>query len=135
MSFFLFVFYLSLLFAIYRVVELSLKRYERLKAMQKLEGEELIAYLGKAEPERKSDSLEQSKWWLIRIASLLIGAGITLALSPFIVNWGIEFGEANKLSSDLNAFAVIGCGFLCCATALLIELVIEHRVRKPSKQE
>ena len=77
MSFLMFLFYLSLLFAIYRVVELSLKRYERLKAMQKLEGEELIAYLGKAEPEQKSNSLEQSKWWLIRIASLLTGIGIT----------------------------------------------------------
>lgn len=134
MSFLLFLFYLSLLFAIYRVVELSLKRYERLKAMQKLEGEELIAYLGKAEPEQKSNSLEQSKWWLIRIASLLIGVGVTLSLSPLIVNWGIEFGEANKLSSDLNAFAVIGCGFICSAVTLLIELIIEHKVRKQSNE-
>ena len=119
----MFLFYLSLLFAIYRVVELSLKRYERLKAMQKLEGEELIAYLGKAEPEQKSNSLEQSKWWLIRI-------GITLGLSPIIINWGIEFGKANKLSDDLNAFAFIGCGLICSAVTLLIELIIEHKVRK-----
>ena len=130
MSFLMFLFYLSLLFAIYRVVELSLKRYERLKAMQKLEGEELIAYLGKAEPEQKSNSLEQSKWWLIRIASLLTGIGITLGLSPIIINWCIEFGEANKLSDDLNAFAVIGCGLICSAVTLLIELIIEHKVRK-----
>lgn len=130
MSFLMFLFYLSLLFAIYRVVELSLKRYERLKAMQKLEGEELIAYLGKAEPEQKSNSLEQSKWWLIRIASLLTGTGITLGLSPIIINWCIEFGEANKLSDDLNAFAFIGCGLICSAVTLLIELIIEHKVRK-----
>lgn len=123
------------LLGIYKVVELTMKRYERLKAMQKLEGEELIAYLGKAEPEQKSNSLEQSKWWLFRIASLLIGVGITLCLSPLIVNWGIEFGKANNLSSDLNGFAVIGCGFFCSAVTLLIELLIEHRVRKQSQKQ
>ena len=90
----------------------------------------MIAYLGKAEPEQKINSLEQSKWWLIRIASLLTGIGITLGLSPIIINWGIEFGEANKLSDDLNAFAVIGCGLICSAVTLLIELIIEHKVRK-----
>ena len=66
--------------------------------------------------------------------SLLIGVGVTLSLSPLIVNWGIEFGEANKLSSDLNAFAVIGCGFICSAVTLLIELIIEHKVRKQSNE-
>ncbi len=130
MSFLMFLFSLSLLFAIYRVVEFSLKRYERLKAMQKLEGADLIAYLGKAEPEEKSNSLEKSKWWIMRFAAFLIGAGITLCLSPIIINWGIEFGKTNQLSDDLNAFALIGCGLICSAVTLLIELIIEHKVRK-----
>ncbi|MBR0331484.1 MAG: hypothetical protein IIX12_07825, partial [Alistipes sp.] len=49
--------------AIYKIVEMSMARYERLQAMQKLEGQELVEYLGKAAPQE--DYLKQTMWWLM----------------------------------------------------------------------
>lgn len=126
-------FSMVVLFGIYKVVDLAMKRYERLKAMQKLEGEELIAYLGKAAPEEKSHSLERSKWWLMRIASTVIGAGVSFGLSPIIVSWAVGFEERHNIN-DIAVTAFIGIATFISAMFLLIELIIEHKVRKGNEE-
>ena len=108
--------------AIYKILELSLNRYERLKALQKLEGKDLVEYLGKAAPQ--VDSLKQTMWWLMRIGSILIGVGI-----GFLQSFWIErlpegpFGDTPELM-------LVGGMMLGGALFLIIELFIERKLRK-----
>lgn len=108
--------------AIYKILELSLNRYERLKALQKLEGQDLVEYLGKAAPQE--DYLKQTMWWLMRIGSILIGVGI-----GFLQSFWIEqlpegpFGDTPELM-------LVGGMMLGGALFLIIELFIERKLRK-----
>lgn len=108
--------------AIYKILELSLNRYERLKALQKLEGQDLVEYLGKAAPQ--VDSLKQTMWWLMRIGSILIGVGIGF-LQSFWIGQLPEgpFGDTPEIM-------LVGGMMLCGALFLIIELFIERKLRK-----
>lgn len=111
----------ALLIGLYQLVALALKRYERLRAMEKLEGEALVAYLGKAEPE--GDSLKKTMWWLIRLGSLLLGLGISFCMAPLI--------ECLFLDAKTNLMEAVFAGVICLfgALALIVELIIERKVR------
>ncbi len=108
---------------IYKIVELSLTRFERLKAMQQLEGQELVAYLGKAAPQ--ADSIKQTMWWLMRIGSILLGVGISCLLIPWI-----EHTLPTSQYSNTAEMFLVGSMMFCGALLLIIELFIEHRLRK-----
>lgn len=123
MNLFTLLFGLSILFAIYKLLALSLKRYERLKAMQRLEGAELIAYLGTAEPEEKSPN--ESKWWLMRTAAVGIACGISVCLVPLFEPL-IKDSSFSDMLEVLFIGTILFLGFL----SLLIELIIEHKLRK-----
>lgn len=104
--------------AIYKLVDLATTRYERLKAMQKLEGENLIDYLGKAAP--KVEDQDQTVWWLMRIAAAVIGVGIAMLQSLWISK--IEVPQYSVLLAALI--------MLLGALAIIIELCIERKLRK-----
>lgn len=123
MNLFTLLFGLAILFSIYKLLALALKRYERLKAMQRLEGAELIAYLGTAEPEEKS--LNESKWWLLRIAAVGIACGISCCLIPLFEPL-VKESHFSDMLGTLFVGALMFLGFL----SLLIELIIEHKLRK-----
>lgn len=108
--------------AIYKILELSLNHFERLKALQKLEGQDLVEYLGKAAPQ--VDSLKQTMWWLMRIGSILIGVGIGF-LQSFWIGQLPEgpFGDTPEIM-------LVGGMMLCGALFLIIELFIERKLRK-----
>ena len=108
--------------AIYKIVELSLTRFERLKALQKLEGQDLVEYLGKAAPQE--DYLKQTMWWLMRIGSILIGVGIGF-LQVF---WIGQLPEGPY--SDTPEIMLVGGMMLGGALFLIIELFIERKLRK-----
>lgn len=108
--------------AIYKIVELSLTRFERLKALQKLEGQDLVEYLGKAAPQE--DYLKQTMWWLMRIGSILLGVGVGF-LQSFWIGQLPEgpFGDTPEIM-------LVGGMMLCGALFLIIELFIERKLRK-----
>ena len=108
--------------AIYKILELSLNRYERLKALQKLEGQDLVEYLGKAAPQ--VDSLKQTMWWLMRIGSILIGVGIGFLQCIWIEQ--LPEGKYN----NTPMVVLVGAMMLCGALFLIIELFIERKLRK-----
>lgn len=108
--------------AIYKILELSLNRYERLKAMQKLEGQDLVEYLGKAAPQ--VDSLKQTMWWLMRIGSILIGVGIGFLQSYWMANL------PESCIGNTPEIMLVGAMMLCGALFLIIELFIERKLRK-----
>lgn len=108
--------------AIYKILELSLTRFERLKALQKLEGQDLVEYLGKAAPQ--VDSLKQTMWWLMRIGSILIGVGIGFLQ----VIWVRQFPEDGF--GNTPEIMLVGGMMLCGALFLIIELFIERKLRK-----
>lgn len=108
--------------AIYKILELSLTRFERLKALQKLEGQDLVEYLGKAAPQE--DYLKQTMWWLMRIGSILIGVGIGFLQSFWIAQLPEDpFGDTLEIM-------LVGGMMLCGALFLIIELFIERKLRK-----
>ncbi len=115
-------FVLVIVIAIYKLVELSLTRFERLKALQKLEGQDLVEYLGKAAPQE--DYLKQAVWWLMRIGSILIGVGIGF-LQVF---WIGQLPEGPY--SDTPEIMLVGGMMLGGALFLIIELFIERKLRK-----
>ena len=115
-------FVLVIAIAIYKIVELSLTRFERLKALQKLEGQALVEYLGKAAPQE--DYLKQTMWWLMRIGSILIGVGIGF-LQLF---WIGQLPEAPF--GNTPEIMLVGGMMLCGALFLIIELFIERKLRK-----
>ena len=115
-------FTLVIVIAIYKIVELSLTRFERLKALQKLEGQDLVEYLGKAAPQE--DYLKQTMWWLMRIGSILIGVGIGF-LQVF---WIGQLPEGPY--SDTPEIMLVGGMMLGGALFLIIELFIERKLRK-----
>ncbi len=115
-------FVLVIVIAIYKLVELSLTRFERLKALQKLEGQDLVEYLGKAAPQE--DYLKQTMWWLMRIGSILIGVGIGF-LQVF---WIGQLPEGPY--SDTPEIMLVGGMMLGGALFLIIELFIERKLRK-----
>ena len=108
--------------AIYKILELSLTRFERLKALQKLEGQDLVEYLGKAAPQ--VDSLKQTMWWLMRIGSILLGVGVSF-LQSFWIGQLPEgpFGDTPEIM-------LMGGMMLGGALFLIIELFIERKLRK-----
>lgn len=108
--------------AIYKILELSLNRYERLKALQKLEGQDLVEYLGKAAPQ--VDSLKQTMWWLMRIASVLFGVGV-----GFLQSFWIEQLPEGPFG-DTPEIMLVGGMMLGGALFLIIELFIERKLRK-----
>ena len=115
-------FVLVIAIAIYKIVELSLNRFERLKAMQKLEGQDLVEYLGKAAPQ--VDSLKQTMWWLMRIGSILIGVGIGFLQVIWVRQLSEDgFGNTPQL-------VLVGAMMLCGALFLIIELLLERKLRK-----
>ena len=108
--------------AIYKIVELSLTRYERLKALQKLEGQDLVEYLGKAAPQ--VDSLKQTMWWLMRICSIVLGVGVGFLQSFWLANLPEgPFGDTPEIM-------LVGGMMLGGALFLIIELFIERKLRK-----
>ena len=115
-------FVLVIVIAIYKLVELSLTRFERLKALQKLEGQDLVEYLGKAAPQE--DYLKQTMWWLMRIGSILLGVGIGF-LQSFWIGQLPEgpFGDTPEIM-------LVGGMMLGGALFLIIELFIERKLRK-----
>ncbi len=115
-------FVLVIVIAIYKIVELSLTRFERLKAMQKLEGQDLVEYLGKAAPQ--VDSLKQTMWWLMRIGSIILGVGVGF-LQVF---WIGQLPEGPY--SDTPEIMLVGGMMLGGALFLIIELFIERKLRK-----
>lgn len=123
MSLFSLLFGLAILFAIYKLLALALKRYERLKAMQRLEGAELIAYLGTAEPEESTSN--ESKWWLLRAAAVGIACGISFCLVPLYEPL-VKESHISNTHEILFVGTLMFLGFL----GLLIELIIEHKLRK-----
>ena len=108
--------------AIYKLVDLATTRYERLKAMQKLEGESLVKYLGKAAP--KVEGQDQTVWWLMRIAAVVIGVGIAMLQSLWISK--IEVPQYSNVPEVLLAALIMLLG----ALAIIIELCIERKLRK-----
>ena len=115
-------FVLVIAIAIYKIVELSLNRFERLKAMQKLEGQDLVEYLGKAAPQE--DYLKQTMWWLMRIGSIRIGVGI----GCLQVIWVRQFPEDGY--GNTPQLVLVGAMMLCGALFLIIELLLERKLRK-----
>ena len=115
-------FTLVIAIAIYKIVELSLNRFERLKAMQRLEGQALVEYLGKAAPQE--DYLKQTMWWLMRIASVLLGVGI----GSMQTIWIREFPEDRFC--DTPQMILCGAMMLGGALFLIIELLLERKLRK-----
>ena len=115
-------FTLVIAIAIYKIVELSLNRFERLKAMQRLEGQALVEYLGKAAPQE--DYLKQTMWWLMRIASVLLGVGI----GSMQTIWIREFPEDGFC--DTPHMILCGAMMLGGALFLIIELLLERKLRK-----
>ena len=115
-------FVLVIAIAIYKIVELSLNRFERLKAMQKLEGQDLVEYLGKAAPQE--DYLKQTMWWLMRIGSILIGVGIGFLQSFWVAN--LPEGPIGNTPEIM----LMGGMMLCGALFLIVELFIERKLRK-----
>ena len=115
-------FVLVIAIGIYKIVELSLNRFERLKAMQKLEGQDLVEYLGKAAPQE--DSLKASMWWLMRIGSILIGVGI-----GFLQCIWIEQLPAGRYNNT-PIVVLSGAMMLGGALFLVVELLIERKLRK-----
>ena len=108
--------------AIYKILELSLNRYERLKALQKLEGQDLVEYLGKAAPQ--VDSLKQTMWWLMRIGSIVLGVGVGFLQSFWVANLPEgPFGDTPEIM-------LVGGMMLGGALFLIIELFIERKLRK-----
>lgn len=108
--------------AIYKIVELSLTRFERLKALQKLEGQDLVEYLGKAAPQE--DYLKQTMWWLMRIGSIVLGVGIGFLQSFWVAN--IPEGPFG----DTPEIMLVGGMMLGGALFLIIELLLERKLRK-----
>ena len=108
--------------AIYKLVDLATTRYERLKAMQKLEGESLVEYLGKAAP--KVEDKDQTVWWFMRIAAVVIGVGIALLQTLWISK--IEVPKFSNTPDVLLAALMMLLG----ALAIIIELCIERKLRK-----
>ena len=115
-------FVLVIAIGIYKIVDLSLKRYERLKAMQKLEGQDLVEYLGKAAPQ--VDSLKASMWWLMRIAAVALGVGIGFLQCI----WIEQLPEGNYNNTPM--VVLVGAMMLCGASFLVVELLIERKLRK-----
>ena len=108
--------------AIYKILELSLTRFERLKALQKLEGQDLVEYLGKAAPQ--VDSLKQTMWWLMRIGSIVLGVGVGFLQSFWVANLPEgPFGDTPEIM-------LVGGMMLGGALFLIIELFIERKLRK-----
>lgn len=116
-----FVLLVILVVVVYKVVDVTLMRYERLKAMQRLEGEQLVTYLGKSEPKVARDYLDMTIWWLLRAASVVIGIGIPFATSP----WFYQLHEKRSVGE----MSMVGCMFLLGAIMLIIELIFERKVR------
>lgn len=110
---------------LYKIIDLSLRRYERFKAMQKLEGEQLVEYLGKSEPDPQGDPLRQSLWWLLRAGSVALGIGIPFICSPFFAEI-----ECKANMGQVGQMSMVGAMILLSAVFLIIELLIERKVRK-----
>lgn len=123
MAFTTLLFTVAIAVTIYKIVEVSLTRFERLKAMQRLEGQDLIAYLGKAAPQ--TDSLKQTMWWLMRIGSIVLGIGISFLLIPWI-----EHLLPTSEYANTGEMFLVGMMMLCGTLLLIIELLIEHRIRR-----
>lgn len=66
---------------------------------------------------------------MMRIAAILIGVGVSFGLSPIIVSWAVGFEERHQIY-DLAITAFFGIATFISAMFLLIELIIEHKVRK-----
>ena len=115
-------FTLVIAIAIYKIVELSLNRFERLKALQKLEGQALVEYLGKAAPQE--DHLKQTMWWLMRIGSILIGVGIGFLQCI----WIEQLPEGNYNNTPMVVLS--GAMMIGGALFLIIELLLERKLRK-----
>lgn len=110
--------------AIYKTAEMAMIRFERLKAMQKLEGHDLVDYLGKAAPQE--DYLKQTMWWLMRIGSVLIGIGVAMIQVIWLGKQQLTKGSY----SDTAQVMLTGGMILCGAFFLIIELFIERKLRK-----
>lgn len=110
--------------AIYKTAEMAMIRFERLKAMQKLEGHDLVEYLGKAAPQE--DYLKQTMWWLMRIGSVLIGIGVAMIQ----VIWLGKHQLTEDSYGDTAQIMLVGGMILCGAFFLIIELFIERKLRK-----
>lgn len=110
--------------AIYKTAEMAMIRFERLKAMQKLEGHDLVEYLGKAAPQE--DYLKQTMWWLMRIGSVLIGIGVAMIQ----VIWLRKQQLTEDSYGDTAQIMLVGGMILCGAFFLIIELFIERKLRK-----
>lgn len=123
MPFTLLLFWVLICITSYKVIDLSLRRYERFKAMQKLEGGSLIEYLGKSEPKPQGDSLRQSLWWLLRGGSVALGIGIAFSLSPLFV-------QLEEIRDSVGETTLVGASIVLSALFLIIELLIERKVRK-----
>lgn len=123
MPFTLLLFWVLICITSYKVIDLSLRRYERFKAMQKLEGESLIEYLGKSESKPQGDSLRQSLWWLLRGGSVALGIGIAFSLSPLFV-------QLEEIRDSVGETTLVGASIVLSALFLIIELLIEQKVRK-----
>ncbi len=115
-------FTLVIAIAIYKIVELSLNRFERLKALQKLEGQALVEYLGKAAPQE--DYLKQTMWWLMRIGSILIGVGIGFLQCI----WIEQLPEGNYNNTPMVVLS--GAMMIGGASFLIVELLLERKLRK-----
>lgn len=118
----------GLLFVIYKIVEISLRHIERRNAMRKLEGADLIAYLGKPEPQ--TDSHQIWLWRLLRAGSLALGIGISFCLTPLYTKVIQEILGDGAYYSYLVEVVGWGATMVLGAVALIIELLIERKLRK-----
>lgn len=124
------VFWLSVLIVItiYNLLLNFMRRRERLNVIEKLSDAELAGYLGKApEEEQPGTLLDRSLWWLFRLAGLTIGIAAA-CLVIFLLHRTIGLDGANFA----DAMLILACFFFFGTVGVVVELVIERAVRKPS---
>lgn len=111
------------LFVIYQTVALLLRYIERKNAIRKLEGADLITYLGKAEP--KDNTSQKWIWWLLRVGSIALGCGISFCLTPL-------YSKLGQTPNTVYLVEVVGTGatMILSAIFLIIELLVELKMRK-----
>ncbi len=110
---------------LYKIIDISLRRFERFKAIQKLEGDLLVEYLSKNEPRPQQDLLKASLWWLLRAGSVALGIGIPFLCAPIFaqIEYVPHVGAVGQMS-------MVGTMILLSTTFLIIELLIERKLRK-----
>lgn len=125
--------------SIYKVIELSVRRRERIMLIEKLEGEALNEFVRKGglpyNPSQPSSNIGR-RYGVLHIAAAMIGLGVGMMSYILLTSVNNSVGNGD-ISADyyLRQMSSGGMIVLFTGLALVISFIIEYRMTRAEQQK